>query len=302
MANRLLRIYPLYLVLVFIALSTTHGSFTMANFARLVLPLSSFGPIAIGGAWGEMFWAVAVEVQFYLLFPLLLRLLNKGGPVVLLRIIAAMFALRVLAYLANPDSVDINGITYYSILGRLDQFLLGMIVAWVFIRRPSWLGFPTLLVSSALAVTMLWSFNQAHGYAHPAAWRMGWVDVEGLVWAAFLGSYVTVFASSTGIVSRLLARLGEVSYSLYLLHFVVVTWVASRAGLQVDVGGPITTALATAVIVVLPITFALAFVTYQGIERPFLELRLKYLKEVEPVAELAVEADPPVEIAGPRHR
>ena len=136
--NRLLRIYPLYLVVLFIAVAV-HPRISFGLVAQVILPFSNFGgPIAFGGAWGAMFWAVAIEFQFYLLFPLLLLLLNKFGPSALLKIIASMIVLRVMAAFAD-STIDINNLAYFSIVGRLDQFLLGMLIAWVYIRRPSWL-------------------------------------------------------------------------------------------------------------------------------------------------------------------
>jgi len=122
---------------------------------------------------------------------------------------------------------------------------------------------------------------------------MGWVDVEGIVWAAFIGSYVVVFRDRASHWSRGLARLGEISYSTYLLHFVIVTWIASKASLEIRVGGPVTTAFLTSCLVVLPITIALGFVTYHGIERPFLELRMKYIKPESLITDQAAELERP---------
>ncbi|WP_407341737.1 acyltransferase family protein [Pengzhenrongella phosphoraccumulans] len=235
--NRALRIYPLYLVLLLVGVSATGSSFDLGVFVRAVLPLANFGPIAIGGAWGAMFWAVAIEVQFYLVFPFLLSFLNKRGPRALLEIIAAMMLLRALAVLANPAGVDLNALTYYSLVGRLDQFLLGMLAAWLYSRHRGSLTVPTLLASGAAVTALLWGFNQLHGYADPQWWRIVWVDLEGAAWAVFIASYVSVFERSAGRFSRLLARLGETSYSIYLLHFVVIGWIASDDSLWIRLGG-----------------------------------------------------------------
>ena len=178
--NRLLRIYPLYLLLLFVGLTTVSASFDLGLFLRGLLPLSSFGPVAVGGVWGAMFWAVAVEMQFYLLFPLLLRLLQRSGPSALGRLILVMVVLRALAWAVAPDAIDVNGMMYYSIVGRLDQFLIGMVAGWLYARRRAPRTAPALLAAGAVGVVaLLWVFNQLDGYVHPSWWRVVWVDAEG---------------------------------------------------------------------------------------------------------------------------
>lgn len=277
MRNRVLRIYPLYLVLLAVGGAEMSTRFDFGQFARLVLGLGSFGGIDYGGPWGAMFWAVSVEIQFYLLFPLLLRLLNRQGPTVLLKMIAAMVVLRVMAVLVQPD-LDLTAFTYTSIVGRLDQFLFGMLAAVVFVKRRTWCRAPTLVVSTLAAVAMLWGFNQLHGYADPQWWRTVWVDVEGAVWAAFIASYVAVFERRKGFLARGVAAVGERSYSIYLLHFVIVSWVAFQWGWIVPVGGPLVGAFLTGLVVVVPAALVVGFISFSAIERPFLTLRGRYVE------------------------
>lgn len=128
---------------------------------------------------------------------------------------------------------------------------------------------------------MLWVFNQTHWFANPQGWRVLWVDVEGLVWAMFIGSYVAVFEHFRGRGTQLLARLGETSYSIYLLHVVIIGWVVAHPGMWVHVGGSVTSGFATGALVVLPLTIVVAIYTYHGIEKPFLSLRGTYRRQIE---------------------
>ena len=274
--NRLLRIYPLYLLLLLVGVSAASRDFDLVTFLRGLLPISNFGPIAVGGVWGMMFWAVAVEMQFYLVFPFLIRMLNRTGPRALVALIAVMVVIRTLAVASDPG-LDVNGLTYYSLVGRLDQFLLGMLVAWVYTRHRDRLGWPVLLVSAALVPTMLWVFNQLHGYTGGGAWRVIWTDVEGVVWAGFIGAYVALFERSRSRLSRLLAGLGELTYSVYLLHFVVITVVVNHPGFLVPLGGAVSSAFVTGLVVVLPVVVAISVLTFRAVERPFLDLRGRYV-------------------------
>jgi peptidoglycan/LPS O-acetylase OafA/YrhL len=275
--NRLLRIYPLYLLLLLVGTSALSSGFDVMMFLRGLLPISNFGPIASGGVWGMMFWAVAVEMQFYLIFPFLIKMLNRNGPRALLAIIGIMVVLRVLAVLSNPAGVDVNGLTYYSLVGRLDQFLLGMLTAWVYTHHRSRLGWPLLAIAALLVPTMLWVFNQLHGYTSGAAWRTVWPDMEGAVWAGFIGAYVAVFERSRSRLSRVLAGLGEFTYSIYLLHFVVITVVVTHPQLLIGLGGGVASAFLTGLLVVLPLVIAISWLSFRAIERPFLDLRGQYV-------------------------
>jgi peptidoglycan/LPS O-acetylase OafA/YrhL len=169
LVNRLLRIFPMYLVLLFIGVSTAPGSFTLSSFVQVLIPLANFGgPVGTGGIWGAMFWAVSVELQFYLVFPLLLRLLHRGGPAALVRLVAAMIVLRALVRVAQPG-VDLNSLTYYSLVGRLDQFLIGMLAAWVFVRHRTRVRGGLFPVAALAMVAALWAFNQLHGLTSRAS-------------------------------------------------------------------------------------------------------------------------------------
>jgi peptidoglycan/LPS O-acetylase OafA/YrhL len=222
-------------------------------------------------------------VQFYLVFPLLLRLLNRYGPLSLVRIIAAAAMLRTFAWMLNPK-LDLNQLTYFSLAGRIDQFLFGMLAAVAFVRYRKFLGAGLLAASGIGIVAALWMFNQLHGFAAPAGWRVVWVDLEGALWACFIASYVSVLEGRKGRIARSTAAVGERSYSIYLLHFVIVSWVASHTKIYIPIGGPVTGAMLTGLLIVVPIAIAASFVTFDAIEKPFLSLRVKYIAEVPSVS------------------
>ncbi|GHS85487.1 acyltransferase [Actinomycetota bacterium] len=279
--NRLLRIYPLYAAILVVGLSASPTELNLKTLALAVFPIGNLSTLSELGWWGAMFWAVAVEVQFYLVFPFLLRFLNRRGPLTLVKIICAMLVLRSLAVLSQPGAIDINHMTYSSLAGRLDQFILGMLAAWAFTNHRRVFSSLTLALSAVAAVAMMWVFNQTHWFADPQASRVIWVDIEGLIWATFIASYVAVFERFRGRATRLLAKLGETSYSIYLLHVVVIGWIVAHPGMWIHVGGSVTSGFATGALVVLPLTVVVAFFTYNGIEKPFLSMRGTYRKQID---------------------
>ncbi|CRK59118.1 hypothetical protein [Alloactinosynnema sp. L-07] len=178
---------------------------------------------------------------------------------------------------ANPTTLDT---LYYNLAGRIDQFLLGMIAAWLFIRhrhRERFRGWWKVGVAGTAAVAMLWVFNQVGGFNANGAWRLAWVDIEGGVWALVVLTYVTT-CQSTGLAAPTVARFGELSFSAYLLHMLVVeTLIRRRWWIEVPGLGGMENAMLTTVLIVLPVLTVVSMLSYHGIERPFLRFRVKYL-------------------------
>jgi peptidoglycan/LPS O-acetylase OafA/YrhL len=99
--NRILRIYPLYLVVVLFGVSAYRREVSF-DIAASLLPLPIFGIDRIG-AFGAMTWAVAVECQFYLLFQVLHGLLQSHGCGFLIRLIVLAVPLRIAIGLLGAD-------------------------------------------------------------------------------------------------------------------------------------------------------------------------------------------------------
>ncbi|MFL6141287.1 MAG: acyltransferase family protein [Labedaea sp.] len=282
MTNRLLRIYPLFLLLVLIGVAANPGTVSAGGLLQLIGGLGNLpGSMSLGPVSG-MFWAIAVEMQFYLLFPLLNRLLTRFGMPTFARMLAAVVVVRALVW-AVSQSHDVYHMLYLNLAGRIDQFLLGMVAAWLFVRHGKrFRGWWKVAVSVTLIVTALWAFNQVHGFASTSAWRLAWIDVEGAGWALAILTYVAT-CRATNIAALATAKIGEFSYSIYLLHFVVLSVIIDhRWFLQVSGLSATANALLTTGAVLLPLVLAISVVTYYGIEQPFLRLRVKYLLSAPP--------------------
>ncbi|GAA4904157.1 acyltransferase family protein [Streptomyces coeruleoprunus] len=272
--NRLLRVYPLYLVIAVLGLAT---QVALPSFEHLLAVLTFTTP---GQPYGGVFWTLSVELQFYLLFPLLNRLLGERGPGALLRLLGAIALLRLLVWLSSPAPEPHTSALYLGLAGRIDQFLLGMLAAWCYLRhrerlRAGWLP-PAAL---ALALGALWGFHQLRGFMSDSPLKLVWSTLEGAVWAVFVAVYVAGARDRGGAVSRAAARLGEVSYSVYLTHFMVLTVLCEDARLVGALPSlpPVWAAFALSALVALPVTVGLSFLTYHAVELPFLRLRRPYL-------------------------
>ncbi|MFF1696331.1 acyltransferase family protein [Streptomyces sp. NPDC058257] len=277
LGNRVLRIFPLYIALIILGVGAHKQGADLLAVLQSLVGLGNLPGSLNLGAVSSMWWAIAVELQFYLMFPLFSRLLTKHGPAALLKVLAGVAVIRTLVWASADGSINVNSMLYYSLAGRIDQFLMGMVAAWFFVHHrkrfqgPLKVGIATTLVTGAV-----WAFNQTHSFHEGHATRLLWVDVEGTLWSLVVLTYVATF-TSTGLVSRAVAKVGEMSFSVYLLHYMVVTAIISHRWWIELTGRPVVDAFITATAAVLPITLAAAVVTFHGIERPFLGWRRAYL-------------------------
>ncbi|MEI8240316.1 MAG: acyltransferase, partial [Actinomycetota bacterium] len=278
MKNRVLRVVPMYVMVLLIGVYTYPGQYTFSGFLQFftlqaTAPLTSpqFGPFS------AVLWTISVEFAFYLVFPFLLRFLQRYGVRYLLGVLLLANVLRGLAGASNPATISLT--SYFTIVGRIDQFVLGMLAAWL-LRR----GYVHLRGGRALALVAagmvaiclaLWAYNRHGGFFGVGRWKAHWPLVEGLAWAVVVVGWVAFTEGRSGRVVRWLTLPGVVSYSAYLLHMPIVIVVRDR-GWHVLGHGSVDAAALT-VLVILPLTFAVATLAYLVIERPFMELRVRYL-------------------------
>jgi len=269
--NRLLRIYPLALFLLVVAVyAMPERASWSALWQTLLLGHNLPGAFA-GAPYTDMFWAISVEFQFYLLFPLFCLILRQRGWRSFAVMLLALLAFRSIAVTLGANPRDLS---YLTIVGRLDQFLIGMVLgAWWRDRTPApaawWLPLVALLW-----LLVLWGFNRAGGWPALAGWKVLWPTLEGLLSALFIAAYLGLAARLPAWVAEPLRRVGLLSYSLYLVHMVVIALILDHLLPALAVTA------STAVVVaglVLPGTLALATLTHFGIEKPFLGLRGRYL-------------------------
>jgi len=279
MGNRLLRIYPLFLLLVILGSAFRPGSLTPGSFFMTVFGLTDYSAAMNLGPVSAMFWAVGIEMQFYLLFPLLNKILSRSGVVTFIRLLAGIVVARAVVWAYAGPVRDPQASLYFNLAGRIDDFLIGMIAAWLFVHhRDRFRGWWKVAVSVAVVLATLWAYNQVHGSSSTAMWRLAWVDWEAGVWALAILTYAATLRSNN-LVSRAVAKVGEMSFSIYLLHFVLLQLVRDRSYLFVRIPGlsPQLDAILTATLVLLPIVLVVSWFTYNGIEKPFLSLRMTYL-------------------------
>ena|SRR6516165_4993291 len=113
-----------------------------------------------------------------------------------------------------------------------------------------------------------------------------WPTIEGAMWACFIVAYIAAARLLPYRLSWFGAKIGEISYSMYLIHFVVISAIINRGFYVRPSGDGYYDALATTLLVALPIVIAIAVLTYHTIELPFLRMRPKYIALAAPGAQV----------------
>lgn len=184
-------------------------------------------------AWGSILptlpnggWSITAEVHFYLLFPLIIlleRRLRFGA------LVFVLVALSVRVGTAISDfGTDVRGLAYPTIVGRIDQFVIGILFAYhgtTLARRHVLAGIAALALLSGYAVfDRIGGFYGNHDYAN--IWIIN-LTLEALLYGVLIAWYDQSFHFDGGWLSALIAKVGEASYSIYLLHFFFVFTMAS---------------------------------------------------------------------------
>jgi peptidoglycan/LPS O-acetylase OafA/YrhL len=278
--NRALRIFPLFVLVLVVGSVANPVSYTFLGVVQTLLMQADFPGAAQAGAFSGMFWAVAVEFQLYMIFPFLHQFTERYGLRWAFACIALCVAMRLLA--AGVGSSNPRDIAYGHVLGRLDQFIIGMLAARLFrrieARKLPW-GFLSLAATGLVLAVLTW-FNQLGGYPTTPLWKVVWPILEALTWAPLLLAYTCFAERLPSWLGSPLAAFGTTSYSVYLLHNVCIATLPRVWYPQLS-ADPNSQALLFVLCVVLPVLVALATLSYYVVERPFLALRVKYLHQAD---------------------
>ena len=260
--RRTLRIFPLYYgFLIVAALVATPIAipfwFYLQNFyTAFNVPLH--GP--------DHFWSLAVEEQFYLVWPFLVLFLPRRW------LVRSLWLIILSAPICRVALLAVGASPFYFTLSRVDGLAAGALLAVLQARGALALLRVKLTVVAALAA-LLFVFEGL--VAHQAV--LPWIPVTKFscvtgLYAAMLGLLLITPSSvaTAWLRSSPLRFVGRISYGLYVFHPVVYAFVFPRMAAR---------PAALRALVGVIVTFALALASWYGFERYFIALKDKLAPE-----------------------
>ncbi|MCU4121259.1 acyltransferase family protein [Variovorax sp. N23] len=244
------RLFPAYLAAFLIGAILTSYVWSPGTLIAHLTMLQGWIPVsAYYFSYNGVAWSVSTEFFFYVVFPLLMLLQPKASGALLFFAAAALLAwLLLVERLGLPDygspatadgmKITQNGLIYISPVSRIFEFIFGAVVAG-FWRSRAWnwtLRFSTLAELGAILLCFFSIYYTGVASREVAA-TMGQAAATWLMHSgSFLafGVLVFVFAVGRGWVSKMLTNpllvvLGEISFSVYLIHNIFLAFYLKNA-------------------------------------------------------------------------
>ena len=283
-ARRALRIFPLFYGVLFAILLLTPvlGIHWQAGhllhflyLSNMVSVLAPGLPPLSAGVSLIYLWSLAVEEQFYLLWPFVVWSLKDRRT--LLRVsIGIMICTLLLRIILVSRGVELP-IVYTLLVTRADSLISGSALA-LLVRGPAAETLPVrwLLPISGVSVLSVFALVGTTVYISPLTSTVGYTFV-----AIFCTCLVYLALQSRGLVVRIASQrwlgfFGRYSYGLYIFHGLLVTSVLplvypiQRLVGSVFFGGILTLLMSLA------LSLALAMMSYHCFEAPILRLKRRF--------------------------
>jgi len=299
-ARRFLRIFPLYYGFLFVLLLLTvplhlewHGMqwilLLYLQNTGLVVPFFHYSPSPFINL--NHFWSLAVEEQFYLVWPFIVFWIRGLGRLIIVTLALSIAALVLRIVLLEHD---VSGVFVYCFTAcRADSLLIGGCLA--LLMRSPWrnraiqLARPVFLIASSLLVAIA---IRAGGFVWKDGKTIGTVGYS-LLAIAGASLIADCFRKGSSIRSffdtRILRFLGKYSYGIYVFHYSLDASLTGvlRPALRNLTHSALLSVIGAALVVAMS-TIVLAVLSFQLYEKRFLSLK-KYFVENSAVADAPVQ-------------
>jgi peptidoglycan/LPS O-acetylase OafA/YrhL len=288
--RRILRIWPLFYLCVFIGfivvplLKSASGAASneIANPLYYIFLINNFDYINGWPSFPDaliliVLWSVAVEEQFYLTWPILLKYIPKKVYPVIFSVIVVLTLVFRSFYTSNTDhDVAVRHFHSFAVIGDM---ALGGLMAYYCSYQSRFLHFITDM--KRWQIWLIYAGAAACVLFRKQLFELPVMMVFERIIIAFFFGFVILeqnyahrsFYKFSKF--KTLSRLGMYTYGLYCLHFFVISIMQSsfwKLGLGINNAG--TASLAT--LVALLVLIGLCILSFNYFEKPFLKLKERF--------------------------
>jgi len=264
--RRALRIWPLYFLVLFLALILPWGGrLPIPYFLGYVLLVGNWLTTIWGApaSWASILWTIAMVQQFYLFWPLVIKFFSRNAR---LYVAISMVLLAVVARLYLAVGALSSYTVYPDTIAELDSIGVGILCALALKG-----SVPELAIGKRLLLVYT-GFVLLLGCAY-----LGRVESPLFVVIGYPGAVVGCLAlflaiCGTSFTARPLVHLGKISYGLYVFHVLALRMMGSAMGSKA--GTPFRFLVYWCGSLLL--TLALASASYRWLETPFLRIKQRY--------------------------
>lgn len=229
--KRVFRIWPLYFLIVFLAVvvvpsfsAIAFGNMPVPNKTAIIIPLILILPNLLRVSFptligANQLWSVGIEEQFYLFWPLLVRRFLNNMTVFLLGFIAIKLAIHVV--LVQVMQVYTAGwlmkVERLYALFPVEQMAVGALAAtFLFQKNDKVLAFlgSARVASMAMVLLILSSFYDFHGIVIPL--------LEAVLFMIIIYQITINKSIYKTLENKTLIYLGSISYGIYMWHTLAI--------------------------------------------------------------------------------
>ena len=298
-SRRILRVFPIYYItlLAVASLDSIQGISLNGTFWFHLLYVQNLLPGYIGDTGAppsnqiSHFWSLAVEEQFYLVWPLVVWFFPNRRT--LLRATILLISLCFITRLSVSWIHISPARSYVATPTRVDAILLGVLLA--LIRHEGiYKRLEPLAKYAALAgicVMMILVAKPALEFPFPSLGNAFEISLVNFIAAAIIvaaleeGSFLCRLCSL-----RWICWLGSLSYGLYVFHLVYRQWFMDSFLYHIAAYMPLSIAYFASASIAFCLTLFLALVSYRFIERPAMNLKKRIQYGAPRNSRLALEA------------
>lgn len=207
--KRIFRIYPMYMVVLTVCIFL--GYIDKMQFVKHLLLLQG---------WGH-FWAIPVEMKFYLIAPVILFVFTRikaKHSVILSAVMAIILAVRFPFTTYNENSI--------CLFWYLPVFLLGMCTAYLYVHMKRRKNRIFDVVAGCLSICLIMiipGVRELIWKIEPDGYLQNKYLFIGTIWSIMIICIVNSrYIHSVLEEAKILQWIGKISYSIYLIHFVVL--------------------------------------------------------------------------------